>query len=209
MRVKMSAIIVRARAIHRVDRKLHSRLRNQIKIGKALDGLQIRRQEINFLDLRRLRSFRDRLTKISLDLRDNRRLAGAAVPRLVFHAVPLRGIVRRGDHDATRRSALAHTEAQRGSGSDVVGQHDRNACCGDNLGTCARKRFGAEARVVADAKPFGGIFFRVHISGDGFGGGADIGKSKIVGDNGTPAVGAELDLWVGHAFFLSPWPQRN
>ena len=43
-----------------------------------------------------------------------------------------------------------------------------------------------------------GIALGVDVSGDGFGCDADVGEGKVVGDKAAPAVGAELDLWMGH-----------
>ncbi len=62
-----------------------------------------------------------------------------------------------------------------------VGEHDRNAGGGGNFSAGAGKCFGAEARVVADAEAAGGIFLGrsfagVDVGGDGFGGGADVGR---------------------------------
>ena len=99
---------------------------------------------------------------------------------------------------------LAHAETQRRRGRDVVGEADRDAGGGDNLGAGARKGLGAEAGVVADAEALGRVFFGVHVGGDGFGGGADIGKSEVVGDDAAPAVGTELDLGMRHVYEAAP-----
>jgi hypothetical protein len=41
------------------------------------------------------------------------------------------------------------------------------------------------------------------VSGDGLGGDADVGEGEVVGDDGAPAVGAELDLRIGHDWVLA------
>ncbi len=147
-----------AGAVHGVDGELHAGFGDEIEIGEALDGLEIGGQEVDFGDRRGLRGPRDGLAEIGLDGGDDGGLARAAVPGLVLHAVPLRGIVRGGDHDAAGSAALAHAKAQGGSGRDVVGEQDGNAGGGDNFSAGARKGLRAEARVVADAEAFGGIF---------------------------------------------------
>ena len=191
-----------ARAVHGVDAELHAGFRDEVEIGEALDGLEVGGQEIDFGDGRGLRGARDGLAEIRLDGGDHGGLARAAVPGLVLDAVPLRGIVRRSDHDAAGGAALAHAKAQRGGGRDGVGEHDGNAGGGDDFSAGAGKCFRAEARVVADAEALGGIFLCcVNVGGDGFGGGAHVGEGEVVGDDAAPAVGAEFDDGIGHGWF--------
>ena len=83
-----------AGAVHRINGVLHARLGNQVEIGKVLDGLQVGGQKIYFGNGCGLVGAGNRLVQVRLNLRDNRRLARASVPRLVLHAVPLRRIMR-------------------------------------------------------------------------------------------------------------------
>ena len=186
------------RSVHRVDRKLHPRLRNQIEIGEALNRLQIRRQKINLFNRRRLVGLRHRLVKIAFNRRNNRRLARPAVPCLVLHAVPLRGIVRRRNHDAARSATPAHAVAQCRRRRYVVGQRNWNPARSHNFSACPRKSLRPEACVIADAKALRRIFLRVNIRGNCGRRRANIGKSKVVGDDAAPAVSSKLDLWMGH-----------
>ncbi len=153
------------------------------------------------------------LAEVRLDRRDDGGLAGAAVPGFVLDAVPLRGIVRGGDHDAAGSAAFAHAVAQSRGGRDVVGKRNGNAGGRDDFSAGAGKGFGAEAGVVADAEALGGVFLGgtscgMDVGGDGFGGGADVGKGEVVGDDTAPAVGAELDLGVGHIVGLLVLPKN-
>src|ERR1019366_8207436 len=187
-----------ARAIHRVDGKLHAGFRNQVEVSEAFDGLEVRGQKIDFLDLRRLCCMRYTPAKTRLNGCDNGGLPRAAVPGFVLHAIPLRWIVRRRDHDAAGGTAFAHAEAQCGRGRDVVGEHDADAGRGDNISTRARKSFGAEARVVADAESLARIFLGVDVGGNSCGGYAHIGEREIICDDRPPAVRSKLDLRIRH-----------
>ncbi len=192
-----------AGAIHRVDGEFHAGFCERVKAGKALNGFEVGGQEIDLLDCGGLRGTGGGLAQARLDLGDDRGLARPAVPRFVLDPVPLRRIVRGGNHDAAGRRALAHAEAERRGGRHIVGQQHRNAGGGHNFSAGARKGPGAEARVVADAQTPGGVFFRctfagVYIGCHGLGGNAHIGEGEIVGNHGTPAVCAELDLRMRH-----------
>ena len=98
--------------------------------------------------------------------------------------------------------ALAHAVAERRGGRDAVGQQHRDAGGGDDLGAGAGKGLGPEAGVVADAEALGGVFLGVNVGGDGLGGDAHVGKGEVVGDDAAPAVGAELDLRMGHGWVV-------
>ncbi len=94
-----------------------------------------------------------------------------------------------------------------GVGVMALASMDGNAGGGDNFSAGAGKGFRAEARVVADAEAFGGIFLAepllgVDVGGDGFGGGADVGEGEVVGDDAAPAVGAEFDDRMRHMDLL-------
>ena len=189
----------RAGAIHAIDGELESRLCDQIQIDEPLDSIEVGGDEIDLLDFRGL----DRgkwLAEQAFDLRHDGRAARAAVGRFVFHAIPLRRIVAGGDHDATGRCHLLNGERQRRCGRDAVRQLHRYAGAGEHFrygsGECGR----AEARVVANADAFRGVFSRQDIAGDGGGGGAHIIEREVVGDDASPPVGAEF-YWglLGHS----------
>ena len=197
-------------AIHGVDAELHAGFGDQAEVGKALNGCEIGRQEIDEGDRRRFVGTRDRLAQVGLDFGDDGRLAGASVPGLVLDAVPLRRIVRRGYHDAAGGFASANSETERRSGRDVVGKRHGDAGCRDNFSAGVGKGFRPEAGVVADAKAFGGVFVRsvfagVNVGCHGLCGNADVGKGEVVGDDAAPAIGTKLDLRMRHlGFFVLP-----
>ena len=197
MRVKMSERMVPPAPYMESMAELHARFGDEVEVGEAFDGLEVGRQEVDLNNGRGLRGARDGLAEIGFDRGDHGGLARAAVPALVFHAVPLRGIVRGGDHDAAGGAALAHREAERRRGRDGVGQFDANARGRNDFGAGACKCLRAEARVVADADSLVRIFLRVNVGGDGLGGDAHVRESKVVGDDAAPSVGAEFDLWDG------------
>ncbi len=192
-----------AGAVHRVEGELHAGFFERVEAGEALDGLQVRGQEIYFLNRGGPRTPRDRLAEARLDFGDHRGLARAAVPALVLDAIPLRRVVRAGDHDAAGPAAPVDGVAERRGGGDRIGQLDRNAGGGDDLSAGARKGLGAEAGVVADRNSLGRVFLGVHVSGDGLGGNAHIGEGEVVGDHSAPAVGAEFDLLMSHGVSLA------
>ena len=146
------------RAVHGVDAEFHAGLGDEVEVGEALDGLEVVGKEIDFSDGCGLCGADYGLAEIRFDGGDDGGLARAAVPGFVFHAVPLRGIVRGGDHDAAGGAALAHAEAQRRCGGDVVGELDGNAGGSDDLGAGAGEGLRAEAGVIADAEAACGIF---------------------------------------------------
>ena len=187
-----------AGAVHGVDAELHAGFGDEVEIGEALDGFEIGGQEVDFRNRRGLRRAGNGLAEIGLDGGNHGGLARAAVPALVLDAVPLRGIVRGGDHDAAGCAALAHAKAERGGGRDGVGEHDGNAGGGDDLGAGMGEGFGPEARVVANAEASGGVYMFEDVGGDGLGGDAHVGEGEVVGDDAAPAVGAELDDGVRH-----------
>src|ERR1019366_10133968 len=76
----------------------------------------------------------------------------------------------------------------------------RSTCGGNHLGARAREGFGSEAGVVADADAFAWVFMGMHVSGNGLGDDAHIGKGEIVCDDGAPAVGTEFYLRIGHSW---------
>ena len=107
--------------------------------------------------------------------------------------------MRRGNHDAAGAAALTQAVAECRRGRNGAGQKHRDAGCGHDLGAGACKGLGAETGVIADAQTLrgvfvGGAFARVHVGGNGLGRDANVGEGEIVGDNRSPAVGAELDL---------------
>jgi hypothetical protein len=111
-----------AGAVHGVDAELHAGFGDEVEVGEALDGLEIGGRKSTSVMGAGCAARGDGLAEIRLDGGDDGGLARAAVPALVLDAVPLRGIVRRGDHDAAGGAALAHAEAQRRGGRDVVGE---------------------------------------------------------------------------------------
>ena len=63
-------------------------------------------------------------------------MAGVAEPpnfALELHAIPVPGIVARGDHHAASRTLILHRKRNCGSGSVVVGKFDRNTGLGKNF----------------------------------------------------------------------------
>ena len=192
-----------AGAVHGIDAELHAGFRDEVEVGEALNGFEVGGQEVDFRNGRGLRDARDGLAEKRLDGRDHGGLARAAIPALVLDAVPLRGVVRGGDHDAAGCAALAHAAAERRRGRDGVGEQDGNAGGRDDFSAGAGKILRAEARVVADAEAFGRIFLGrafagVDVGGDGLSGGADIREGEVVGDEAAPAVGAEFDHGLRH-----------
>ncbi len=113
-----------------------------------------------------------------------------------------------GDHDAAGSGALANSVAEGGGGGDFFGEENGDAGGSYDLGAGVGEVAGEEAGVVADANAEGGLLggvgrgsgaFGVEVGGYGGGGGADVFKGEVVGDDASPAVGAELDYWVRHA----------
>src|SRR5262249_23768526 len=126
------------------------------------------------------------------------------------HAVPLRGVVRGGDHDAAGGAALADSEAQCRSRGDVVCERYVDSGGGDDLGARAREGFRSKAGVVADADAFCRIFLGVNVGGDCPCRGAHVGECEVVGDDAAPAIGSKLDLWMRHVeVSLSPCRSLN
>ncbi len=149
----------RTGAIHAIDGEFESRLCDQIQIDEPLDSVEVGRDEVDLFDLRGLGGGK-RLAEQSFDLRHDRRAARASVGGFVFHAVPLRGIVAGGDHDAGGRCHLLNGERQRRCGRDAVRQLHRYAGADEHFryGSCECGR--GEARVVANADAFRGVFLQ-------------------------------------------------
>ena len=106
------------RAVHRVHDKPEFRGADSLPVHKFVDGFQIRRKNVERLNVVRLRrqrrhAVRQHRGKFLFHLRDDRRQRRASVAGLEFHAVPFVGIVARGDHDPARRAALPHQQRKR------------------------------------------------------------------------------------------------
>ena len=133
--------------------ELHARLRDQVEIGEALDGLQIGGQEIDFFDRRRLRrsaapACRDS-DSISAMIDGLPEPPYQALYFTPFHCAGLCDEVIMMPPAAPRPRT---PKLSAGVGVMSLASMHRNAGCRDDLGACARKRFRAEARVVADAE---------------------------------------------------------
>ena len=101
-------------------------------------------------------------------------------------------------------AALAHALAQRRSRRDALGQQHRDPRCSRHLGASTRKGLRPEAGVVANAQALLRVFLGVDVGGNGLGGDANVGKGEVVGDDGPPAVCAELDRRLWHDEFRAP-----
>src|SRR6266700_268120 len=146
-----------AGAVHGVDGELEARPGNQVEVGEALDGLQVVGQEVELTNGGWLAGTGNGLAEEAFDLGNDGGLARPAVPGLVLHAVPLRGVVRGGNHDAARSVLFAHAVAQGGGGGDVVGEQNGNAGGGEDFRAGAGEGLRSEAAVVADADASGGV----------------------------------------------------
>src|SRR5450432_4549016 len=102
------------------------------------------------------------------------------------------GIVAGGEIDGAVELAAGDFVGNRRRGGKGIAQLRADAVMIQDVDGQLRKFFGVEARVVADED--GGVFrFAVDVSGDGGDGQANVGKSKIVGDEAAPAGSSKLD----------------
>jgi hypothetical protein len=99
MRVKMSEMIGAARAVHRVDGELHAGFRDQVEVGEALDGLEVGGRK-STSSMGAGWAARERAGRGRTRSRRSSRACRSRRTSLVLDAVPLRRIVRGGDHDA-------------------------------------------------------------------------------------------------------------
>src|SRR5580658_2962554 len=145
----------------------------------------------------RRHAFAHYFRKLGFNLRNNGGRSGTAVTGFVLHAVPLIGIVARGDLNSARGTAKLHEQGKRGRGSGFGGEPHGNSSGGDRFGCSARETIGAEARVVThqNARSW---FLRSHrVTRDCVHHLAHVLEGEIFGDDGAPAVGAKLNIVHG------------
>ncbi len=179
-------------AVHDVDGEAEAGLGDQAHIGEFLDGGDIGRFEIDLAHPSALAS-RGRGVEVALDFPHDLRRGRAAIGGFELHPVPIPRIVAGGDHDAAGRAHLLDRVRERRGRRVIVRQ--------PHLETRVRKLFGrdfgeaarTEARIVGQQDAPGGVLMPVDVVGDGARDTAHIFKGEVVGDDGAPAIGAELD----------------
>src|SRR5205085_6797961 len=103
-------------------------------------------------------------------------------------------IVAGSDHDAASRTKFFYVVRNGGRGCVVVSELDRDSGAGENLGCSARSAIGSVACVVSDEHSAIGILVFKNVSGNGACHATHVLECKVVGDEATPAVGAEFDF---------------
>ena len=124
---------------------------------------------------------------------DDLRRRAAGVFGLVLEAVVGAGVVGGGDDDGAAGVLVEDGVAGDRRGGGGVEDVGLDAVGGDDLGAGGGEVLGAEARVEADDEAAFGEAGRLQVARDALGAVADVLERVVLGDDGAPAVGAELD----------------
>src|SRR5260370_12669463 len=127
------------------------------------------------------------------NLRHYGRQSRTAVARFVLDAIAWIGVVARGDHRATSRTALPHEEGNRRGGTGLVRQKSGRAAGGHHFGSGSGDLVRGEAMVIADDDTLARIFASHDVARDSLCHDARVCERKIFRDDATPAIGAQLD----------------
>src|SRR5437763_2027453 len=124
--------------------------------------------EIGLDDLRSLRRrWRCARTQLSLDLFDNGRRGGAAVPSFVLDAVPRPGIVARRDNHSAGSAKMFHRVGESRRRRVVICQAHWDPSSHQFFGDDLREAWRTEASVVADYQTLAGILLLQPIRANG------------------------------------------
>ena len=139
-----------------------------------------------------------------LDGIGNLRRGAAGILRLELEAVPLRRVVACGDDDGAAGVPVHHVVRDHRSRRSAVAEKRRHSAAGRRLRDGPRKIFRCKARVVADHQAPAGKPLLTHVPYHSLRAKPNVLESKVLGDDGSPSVRAELDC---HA--LIPLPDRS
>ena len=139
--------------------------------------------------------------------RDDLRRGRSAVVRLDLEAVVgARIVAGRNDH-ATAGLLVDDRERDHRRWDRPVGQQDRQAVGRGDLGGRGGEAFGGEAGVVANHQPGRGLALLLEVVGHRLRADPDVGVGVVLGDDGAPAIGPELDsAAAGHEYLFRRTP---
>ncbi len=182
-----------ARAVHRVHREFETCFGNQAKIGEPADGFGIRRRQVDFFD-RGLLAFGygpggDLLFN---HLHDGRRGRSAKL-RFELYAIPVPRVVTGGDHHPPGGTLGFYRQRNRRGGNGISCKSNGNSRPSNGLSRHPRGVLGEKAGVIADEEAMRGVLMPQNVRSNPARHAAYIVKSKIVGNDAAPAVGAEFD----------------
>ena len=137
-------------AVHDIRYEAELRVADAIPIDELFEGVEVGSAGIEWLN----QFFAGRqwwdtvalnVLEFAFNLRDDGGKGAAAIAGFIFNSVPAIGIVAGGDDQAAGGVALANQQRDRGSGAGLVGQPDRRAACGDNVGDGGGHSVGRKA----------------------------------------------------------------
>src|SRR2546430_335971 len=99
----------------------------------------------------------------------------------------------RRDHHAASRTLVVHRVGERWGGCVIVREFYRNTGSGNGFGGHFGEAARAEPRVIGNQHTAVSIFILAHVGGNGGSHASHIRKSKIVGDQASPTISAELN----------------
>src|SRR5213594_1080117 len=123
--------------------------------------------------------------------------SAAAEVCLHFESIKYRWIVTGRNHDAAGEFAPADFKRDIGRWIEPVHHHAAKTVTGKHLGRRMCELPGLEAHVKADENGAFGLLYRFEVLGRGLSSIPDIFKSKCIGDDSSPTVGAEFN-WKVH-----------
>ncbi len=180
-------------AIHDVDGELEAGFLDQLQVDEVLDGRDVGRLEIGKRHAAAL-ALQARRIQLALDRTHDRRRTRAAIAGLVFHAIPVEGIMAGGDHHAAGGAQVLHRIRERRRGRVVVGEPYGDARGGENFGDDLGRALRGKARVVADDQAFARVLMLVDVDGHRVANAPHVVEGEIVGDDAAPSVRSELNL---------------
>ena len=182
-----------AGAVHDVDRELETGLLDGVEVDKLLYCRDVRSLEVGAKNLATGTIYL-RCVERTLDRLDDSGCGRTAVSRLVFHTVPVPGIMAGGDHHATSCLQVHHGVRKRRRGSVVVREMHGDAGSSKHFGNGFGEVARAKARIVANYEAIGRIFVGVNVVSNRITDAAHIVERVVIGYYAAPSVRTELDL---------------